>query len=175
MPSRLYSEPATAERPLQGKRVAIKDVFDLAGVPTSVSCRDYMEFTGNAKQTANMVTQLIEAGAIIVGKTKTTQFSSGEHPRDWIDYQCPFNPRGDGYLAPDMSSTGSAVAVAAYRWLDYSIGTDSKISLYKLIGGISHIFEALGSMIGPAACQGIFGIRPTHGISDLKGVLPVSE
>ncbi|KAI0868131.1 amidase signature domain-containing protein [Hypoxylon argillaceum] len=157
VPSRLYSEPASTSRPLEGKRVAIKDIFDLAGVPTGVSSRDYQAFSGNAKRSANMITRLIDAGAIIVGKTKTTQFASGEHPRDWIDYQCPFNPRGDGYLDPELSSTGSAVAIAAYEWLDYSVGSDT-----------------LGSMTGPAASQGIFGIRPTHGISDLNGVLPVS-
>ncbi|KAI0105100.1 amidase signature domain-containing protein [Nemania sp. FL0031] len=157
VPSRLYYPPASTECPLRGKRIAIKDVFDLAGVPTSASCRDYQAFSGNAKRSANMVTTLIDAGAIIVGKTKTAQFASGENAHDWIDYQCPFNPRGDGYTDPDGSSTGSAAAIAAYDWLDYSIGTDT-----------------LGSMLGPAASQGIFGIRPTHGISDLDGVLPVS-
>ncbi|KAJ8113597.1 hypothetical protein ONZ43_g5119 [Nemania bipapillata] len=154
----MYSEPASTDRPLQGKRVAIKDVFDLAGVPTGVSSRDYQAFSGNAKRSANMIAQLIEAGAVIVGKTKTTQFASGEHPRDWVDYQCPFNPRGDGYLDPELSSTGSAAAVAAYDWLDYSIGSDT-----------------LGSMTGPAANQGVFGIRPTFGISDMTGVFPVSS
>ncbi|KAJ8131263.1 hypothetical protein O1611_g2366 [Lasiodiplodia mahajangana] len=157
VPSRLYSLPANADYPLRGKRIAIKDVFDLAGVPTSASCRDYQAFSGNAERSANMVTRLIDAGAVIVGKTKTAQFASGENARDWVDYQCPFNPRGDGYMDPDGSSTGSAAAVAAYDWLDYSVGTDT-----------------LGSMLGPAASQGIFGIRPTHGISDLAGVLPVS-
>ncbi|KAI1132442.1 amidase signature domain-containing protein [Nemania abortiva] len=157
VPSRLYSEPANAEYPLRGKRVAVKDVFDLAGVPTGVSSRDYQAFSGNRKRSANMVTRLIDAGAIIVGKTKTAQFASGERPRDWVDYQCPFNPRGDGYLDPECSSTGSATAVAAYDWIDYSIGSDT-----------------LGSMLGPAASQGLFGIRPTHGISDLEGVFPVS-
>ncbi|TGJ83008.1 hypothetical protein E0Z10_g5781 [Xylaria hypoxylon] len=157
VPSRLYFQPASDEYPLRGKRIAVKDVFDLAGVPTSASCRDYQAFSGNAKRSSSMVTRLIDAGAIIVGKTKTAQFASGEHARDWVDYKCPVNPRGDGSLDPGGSSTGSAVAVAAYDWLDYSIGTDT-----------------LGSMIGPAAIQGIFGIRPTHGISNLDGVLPVS-
>ncbi|RWA13745.1 hypothetical protein EKO27_g1330 [Xylaria grammica] len=158
VPSRLYVPPASDEYPLRGKRVAVKDIFDLAGVPTSASCRDYQAFSGNAKGSSSMVTRLIDAGAVIVGKTKTVQFASGEHARDWVDYQCPLNPRGGGYLDPGGSSTGSAVAIAAYEWLDYSIGTDT-----------------LGSMLGPAAIQGIFGIRPTHGISDLDGVLPVSS
>ncbi|KAI0421194.1 amidase signature domain-containing protein [Xylaria grammica] len=157
VPSRLYVPPASDEYPLRGKRIAVKDIFDLAGVPTSASCRDYQAFSGNAKRSSSMVTRLIDAGAVIVGKTKTVQFASGEHARDWVDYKCPLSPRGGGYLDPGGSSTGSAVAIAAYDWLDYSIGTDT-----------------LGSMLGPAAIQGIFGIRPTHGISDLDGVLPVS-
>lgn len=111
---------------MKGKRVAVKDIYHLAGTPTSASCRDFMAFTGAQEHTANMVLRLIQAGAVVVGKTKTAQFASGEHAGDWVDYACPFNPRGDGYLEPDCSSTGSAAAIAAYTWLDYSIGTDSK-------------------------------------------------
>ena len=72
---------------------------------------------------------LINAGAVIIAKAKTVQLASGLGPRDWIDFQCPFNPRGDGYLDPDCSSTGSAAGVAAYDWLDFSIGSDSKCLL----------------------------------------------
>ncbi|KAK0714457.1 amidase signature domain-containing protein [Apiosordaria backusii] len=158
VPSRLYYDPPTDEFPLRGKRVAVKDVYHLAGTPTSASSRDYQAISGIVDGTSEMVLRLIKAGAVIVGKTKTAQFASGERAGDWVDYPCPFNPRGDGYLDPDGSSTGSAAAVAGYSWLDYAIGTDT-----------------LGSMVCPAASQGVFGIRPTHGISVLDGIVPVSK
>lgn len=67
-------------------------------------------------------------GFVIVGKLKTTQFADSEWPTcDWVDYLGPFNPRWDGYLAPSGSSAGSVSAVSSYRWLDYSIGTDSEL------------------------------------------------
>ena len=69
--------------------------------------------------------KLLDLGAIIVGKTRTAQFAGGEHPMDWVDYKSSFNPRGDGSLSPSGSSTGSAAGLAAYRWLDFSLGTDS--------------------------------------------------
>ncbi len=101
MPSRLYFDPPSLKYPLSGKRVAVKDVYDMKGTPTSASCRDYQSFIGKADMTAEMILRLTRAGAVIVGKTKTAQFASGENARDWVDYSCPFNPRGDGYLDPD--------------------------------------------------------------------------
>jgi len=126
VPSRLYFDSPSPKLPLSGKRFAVKDVYDMKGTPTSASCRDYQSFIGKADATAEMVQRLTRAGAIIVGKTKTAQFACGENAPDWVDYSCPFNPRGDGYLDPDGSSTGSAAGLASYEWLDYSIGTDSK-------------------------------------------------
>ena len=126
VPSRLYFDPPSPKLPLNGKRIAIKDVYDLKGTPTSASSRDYQSFIGKASKTAEMIQRLIRAGAVIVGKTKTAQFASGEFAPHWVNYSCPLNPRGDGYLEPDCSSTGSGAAIAAYAWLDYSIGTDSK-------------------------------------------------
>ena len=46
---------------------------------------------------------------------------------DWIDYHCPFNPRGDGYFTASGSSAGSAAGLAAYDWLEIRIGTDSEL------------------------------------------------
>ncbi|CZT49928.1 related to D-mandelate dehydrogenase [Rhynchosporium secalis] len=158
VPSRLYSESPCDAIPLSGKCFGVKDVYDLKGTPTSASYRDYQSFSGKASATAEMVQRLIRAGGVVVGKTKTSQFASGEYACDWVDYLCPFNPRGNGYLDPDRSSNGSAAGLAAYEWLDNTIGTDT-----------------LGSIVGPAACNGVFAIRPTHGISDMEGVVPVSK
>lgn len=102
----------------------MKDIFDLRGTETSASCRAYASYYGEQNATAQAVTKLIDLGAVIVGKTRTAQFAAGEHPMDWVDYKCPFNPRGDGSLSPYGSSTGSATALAAYDWLDFAIGTD---------------------------------------------------
>lgn len=124
MPSRLYFGKPTKEQPLLGKRVGVKDVFDICGVPTTVSCRAYASFYGNSTATAPSITDLITKGVVLVGKAKTTQFASGDNPQDWVDYQCPFNPRGDGYQNPSCSSAGSAAAIARYDWLDFSLGTD---------------------------------------------------
>lgn len=144
--------------PLHSLRIAVKDVFDLSGVPTSASSRAYESLYGNAQSNASVVQKLIELGAHVVGKTKTSQFASGESAIDWVDYQCPINPRGDGSFAPNCSSTGSAVATAAYDWLDLCIGTDT-----------------LGSIMQPAFANGVFGFRPTQGRFDSTGCLEVSQ
>lgn len=126
VPSRLYFGEPSPSLPLNGARVGIKDIFDISGVSTSAGSRAFEVFHGNSKSSAASVQHLIDMGAVIVGKTKTTQFASGEYAQDWVDYQCPFNPRGDGYFDPSCSSAGSAAALAAYKWLDFSIGTDSQ-------------------------------------------------
>lgn len=126
VPSRLYFEPPSAQRPLSGLRVAVKDVIDLKGVRTSNCCRAYDTLYGPKARTAPCFQALLDLGAIVVGKTKTVQFASGAHPIDFFDVQCSFNPRGDGYQSPSMSSEGSASAMAGYEWLDFAIGTDSK-------------------------------------------------
>ncbi|KAK6505218.1 hypothetical protein TWF481_007135 [Arthrobotrys musiformis] len=155
VPSRLYTNPSL---PLSSKRIAVKDIINLQNLPTTASSKAYAEYHGPSPSTARAVQHLISLGAVVIGKTKTTQFANGETARDWIDFQCPFNPRADGYLDPAGSSTGSAVAVAGYDWVDFAIGTDS-----------------CGSIIWPAALQGVFGLRPTLGVSELEGVMPYSS
>ncbi len=79
-------------------------------------------------KTAKSIQKLIDAGAEIVGKNKLSSFAAREAPTESVDYQAPFNPRGDGYQYPAGSSSGSAAAVASYDWLDFAIGTDSEFS-----------------------------------------------
>ncbi|KAK0624307.1 hypothetical protein B0T14DRAFT_427543, partial [Immersiella caudata] len=45
---------------------------------------------------------------------------------DWVDYHAPWNPRGDGYLSPRGSSTGTCVALAGYLWCEAELGSDSE-------------------------------------------------
>ncbi|KAJ8067320.1 hypothetical protein OCU04_004673 [Sclerotinia nivalis] len=158
VPSRLYSSLPSNLRPLSGKRIAVKDIFDLEGVKTTVCSKAYEALQDPSSKTAPSIQMLIDQGAVIIGKVKTTPFSSGIGPRDWVDYQAPFNPRGCGYLDANCSSAGSGAALAGYEWLDFTIGSDT-----------------LGSMVGPAADNGIFGIRPTHGRISCEGVVPISS
>lgn len=83
-------------------RIAIKDNSDLKGVRTSAGNRAFQELYPPKDRSATCVEQLLAAGVVIVGKTKTVQFTSCEMARDWIDYQAYFSPRGDGYLDPVM-------------------------------------------------------------------------
>lgn len=110
------------------------------------------------KTTAPVVKLLLEAGASLVGKVKTTEFAEGVDPCEWIHDVCPFNPRGDGQQKPSSSSTGSAVAAASYDWLDFTIGTDTG-------GSIRH----------PAGVNGVFGQRPSRGAISLEGVLGATD
>ncbi|PVH81941.1 amidase signature enzyme [Cadophora sp. DSE1049] len=158
VPSRLYYDSPTPEKPLSGVRLAIKEIYDLKGVRTGCSVRDFLPLYSPAKESAVSIRKLIGFGAVVIGKTKTTQFASGEGSMDWVDYQCSFNPRGDGYQDTSMSSVGSAAGLASYDWVDCSLGTDT-----------------FGSILWPAAAQGLFGLRPTHKVLDTSGVLPLSR
>ncbi|CAG8953378.1 hypothetical protein HYFRA_00010125 [Hymenoscyphus fraxineus] len=123
---RCYYDPPTPEKPLSGLRLAIKEIYDLKGVRTGCSVRDFLNLYPPLDESAFSIQKLIDHGAIVVGKTKTTQFASGEGSMDWVDYQCSFNPRGDGYQDTSMSSVGSAAGLASYDWIDSTLGTDSK-------------------------------------------------
>lgn len=127
VPSRHYY-PQNKEKPLNGLRIAIKDIYDLNGVRTAASNRAFRDLYYPRERTANVIQRLVDDGAIIVGKTKTTTFADRElATQDWIDTHSPFNPRGDGYIWGGGSSTGSATAIAAYDWLDFAIGSDSNV------------------------------------------------
>lgn len=106
----------------------MKDNFRLAGVKTTMTSRAFIELYSVDSETAAYVSMLMEMGAIIVGKTRMCSFAAGEEPTDqWIDFHCPFTPRGDAYQSPGSSSSGAAASLAGYPWLDYSIGTDSNV------------------------------------------------
>ena len=126
MPSRMYATKAERQ-PLAGMRFALKDCFALAGIKTTMSSRAYTQVYGPEEKSAAFASKLLSLGAIIVGKTKMTNFASSDEPTDqWIDDICPINPRGDQYQSPSGSSSGAAAALAGYPWLDQSIGADSR-------------------------------------------------
>ena len=158
VPSRLYYAPTSEELPLSGVRVGVKDLYDLAGLKTSMGNRAWFRFYPPADETAASIQYLIDLGAVIVGKTRTSQFANGESPTgDWVDNHDPFNARGDGYQDPSSSSSGAGSAQSNYEWIDLNIGSDTG-----------------GSVRAPAAVSGVFGNRPSQYIMTLEGVLPMS-
>ncbi|OHE98685.1 hypothetical protein CORC01_05951 [Colletotrichum orchidophilum] len=157
VPSRLYFT-RTPAKPLAGVRVGVKDIYALAGVKGSNGNRAWYALYPPAKSTAPAIQNLLDAGAIIVGYQKPSQFANGETATaDWVDYHAPFNPRGDGYNDPSSSSSGAGASIGSYPWLDIAVGSDTG-----------------GSIRGPSAVQGLFGNRPSHGIVALDGVMPLS-
>ncbi|PSK42335.1 aspartyl/glutamyl-tRNA(Asn/Gln) amidotransferase, A subunit [Elsinoe australis] len=147
-----------AEKPLAGVRLGVKDIYDLAGLKTSNGNRAWYNFYPAANASAITVKRLIDAGAVVVGKQKTSQFANGESPTaDWVDYHAPFNPRGDGYQIPSSSSSGAGTSMASYPWLDIAIGSDTG-----------------GSVRGPSQVQGLYGNRPSHDLVSLEGVMPLA-
>jgi len=77
VPSRLYSTP-TPDKPLAGIRLGVKDIYDIAGVKTSNGNRAWYGLYPPANMSALAIQRLIDAGAVVVGKMKTSQFANGE-------------------------------------------------------------------------------------------------
>ena len=132
--------------PLHGIPVGIKDIFDTADYPTECGSPIFAGRRPAADATA--VRKLREAGAVIIGKTVSTEFAYF-HPGKTR------NPR-DLKRTPGGSSSGSAAAVAA-GMVPLAIGSQTN-----------------GSMIRPAAFCGVFGIKPSHGLISRAGALTLS-
>ena len=136
-------EPRSA---LHGIPVGVKDLIDTADMPTAYGSPIY---AGNRPRAdATCVARLREAGAVVLGKTVTTEFAYF-HPRKTA------NPH-DPSRTPGGSSSGSAAAVAA-GMVPLSLGT-----------------QTAGSIIRPAAFCGVFGLKPTYGILPVAGIKPLS-
>lgn len=138
-----------ARLPLFGIPFAVKDNIDVAGMPTTAACPDFAYLP---KATAPVVKRLLEAGAVLVGKTNLDQFATGlvgvRSP-----YGVPRNPFDARYI-PGGSSSGSAVAVSS-GLVGFSLGTDTA-----------------GSGRVPAAFNNIVGLKPTRGALGTSGVVP---
>ena len=140
--------------PLAGVRVAVKDLIDVAGVPTGLGVPDVLAAATPAAAHATAVTRLLDAGATVIGKSHTDEFARSllgvNH-----HYGAPRNPAAPGRVAGG-SSSGSASAVAT-GLAPLALGTDTA-----------------GSIRVPAAYCGIFGLRPTHSRVSLQGVWPLA-
>ena len=136
-----------ATGPLHGVPVGLKDIIDTRFMPTE---RGSSLFAGRVPgEDATIVDRLREAGAVIMGKTKTTELAF-MHPTDTT------NPH-DPTRTPGGSSSGSAAAVAAHH-VPLAIGSQTG-----------------GSVIRPAAYCGIYGIKPSRGVISRAGVLQTSQ
>ncbi|MEJ2885571.1 amidase [Actinomycetospora aeridis] len=138
-------------RPLEGVPFGVKDVIDVAGVPTTHGSWNHGDEP--ATTSATVVRRLEEAGAIPVSKDGTTEFAvGGPHPPRFGAVRNPWDPeRWAG-----GSSTGSAAAVAA-RAVPFALGTD--------VGGSVRL---------PSAWCGLTGLKPTAGAIPRTGVFPLS-
>lgn len=141
-----------------GLRVAVKDLIDLAGYPTTAGCRALADSAEPAAEDAACVEQirdLANSGRVrIVGKTNLHELAYGTSGiNKW--FGTPRNPL-DPELVPGGSSSGSAVAVAEES-ADIALGTDTG-----------------GSVRVPAACCGVAGLKTTGGRVPLKGTWPLA-
>ncbi len=137
------------DRPLWGVPFAVKDNIDVAGLPTTAACPG---FAYTPTTDAPAVRRLLEAGALLLGKTNLDQFATG-----LVGVRSPYGvPRNvfDPALVPGGSSSGSGCAVAA-GIVPFALGTDTA-----------------GSGRVPAAFGGIVGLKPTIGSVSARGMVP---
>jgi aspartyl-tRNA(Asn)/glutamyl-tRNA(Gln) amidotransferase subunit A len=132
--------------PLHGIPVAIKDIVDVAGWPTL--CGSPLRAGHVAARDAAVVAALRKAGAIILGKTVTTEWASFDPPPTRNPWNVECTPGG--------SSSGSAAAVATEMCLA-AIGTQTG-----------------GSILRPAAFCGISGLKPGYGELPMDGIAPLA-
>jgi aspartyl-tRNA(Asn)/glutamyl-tRNA(Gln) amidotransferase subunit A len=139
------------QRPLEGVPVAVKCNIAVKGLVNSagMAARDGMVAT----QDAAIIAKLRASGALIIGTLNMDEAAFGAATDNPFFGQC-VNPHGDGF-SPGGSSGGSAAAVAA-GLCSAAIGTDT-----------------LGSIRIPASYCGIFGLKPSHRVADLSGIVPL--
>ncbi len=136
-----------SQGPLYGVPVAVKDIIDTADYPTEWGSP--IGAGRRSRHDATVVARLRAAGAVIIGKTVTTEFAY-YHPG-------PTRNPHDGARTPGGSSSGSAAAVAA-NMVPLALGSQTN-----------------GSTIRPAAFCGVFAVKPSHGLISRAGVLALSH
>jgi aspartyl-tRNA(Asn)/glutamyl-tRNA(Gln) amidotransferase subunit A len=142
----------SSSKSLGGIPLAIKDLFDIAGIRTTIGSKFFADNV--AQQDAFVIEKLKQAGAVFMGKTNTHEIAlgiTGNNPH----YGTARNP-WDPTRIPGGSSSGSTIAVATGMALG-ALGTDTG-----------------GSIRIPASLCGIVGFKPTFGRVSLRGVFPLS-
>lgn len=133
--------------PLHGVPVAVKDIFDTADFPTENG--SVLDAGRQPDEDCHAVSRLKQAGAVIMGKTVTTEFAVFSPGKTKNPHNTAHTPGG--------SSSGSAAAVASYM-VPLAIGTQTN-----------------GSVIRPASYCGVVGFKPTHGLISRTGALKLSQ
>jgi Asp-tRNA(Asn)/Glu-tRNA(Gln) amidotransferase A subunit family amidase len=140
-----YRPSARPLGPLHGVPVGVKDIIDTADMPTENG--SVLHAGRTPSRDAAVVSMLRGAGAVIMGKTVTTEFAAYAPNKTRNPHNAAHTPGG--------SSSGSAAAVAA-GMVPVAIGSQTN-----------------GSVIRPAAFCGVYGFKPTHGLVPRHGVLPL--
>ncbi len=138
--------------PLAGVPLAVKDLFDTAGVRTTAGSSILKDHVPT--RTAPAVARLEAAGAIVVGKTNMHEFAWGTTSQN-PHWGTVANPRLPGHVAGG-SSGGTAAALADYQ-ATIGLGTDTG-----------------GSIRIPSACCGTVGFKPAFGAIPVRGVFPLA-
>jgi allophanate hydrolase len=143
------ADKSPATHPLYGVPFAIKDNIDLANIPTTAACPD---FAYTPENSAFVVQQLIDAGAVPLGKTNLDQFATG-----LVGTRSPYGATPNAFDAEFISggsSAGSAVATAK-GVVTFALGTDTA-----------------GSGRVPACFNNLVGLKPSKGALSTSGVVP---
>lgn len=138
--------------PLHGVPIAVKDLFDTAGIATTANSRTRADRV--PARDATVVRRLADAGTVLLGKLQMNEFAMGPLYED--DFRPPARNPWDLERMPGGSSSGSGAALAA-RLIYGSYGSDTG-----------------GSIRGPAAYCGIVGLKPTQGLVSRAGVAMLS-
>lgn len=145
----LEQHPDPGSLPLYGVPFGVKDSLDVAGVATTLACPEYAY---QAAATAPVVSRLLEAGGIFVGKTNLDQFATGLNGTR-TPYTVPRSVFGNNLISGG-SSSGSALAVATGE-VPFTVATDTA-----------------GSGRVPPALNGIAGFKPSRGLISTVGLVP---
>jgi aspartyl-tRNA(Asn)/glutamyl-tRNA(Gln) amidotransferase subunit A len=139
------------QRPLAGMPLCVKDIVDVAGMPTTAGGADWVR---HPEEDATVVARLRAAGAVVVGKGNTNEFACGIDGRNPHKGDCR-NPWDPTRLSGG-SSSGPAATVAA-GMTEGAVGSDTS-----------------GSIRVPAALCGVVSVRPTRGLVPADGVVPLA-
>jgi amidase len=146
--------------PLHGVPVLIKGNIDIAGLLSSAGSLALTEGVGPVERDAFLVGRLREAGAVILGTANLSEWANFRDQKSSSGWSSAGGQTRNPHVLdrnPCGSSSGSAVAVAA-RMAPLAVGTETN-----------------GSVVCPAAANGVVGIKPTLGLVSRRGIIPISS